>query len=320
MSRYLVTGGAGFLGSHLVDALIKKGQVVVLDNLFRGNSDNLKLHLDKPSFSFIKGDILKPSDVNRAIKDVDVVFHLAAINGTRYFYERPLEVLSVNAVGTKNVLDAAFDHQVKTLVFASTSEVYGHSNAFPTPETARTIFDAPTVTKWSYAVSKLYGEHLCLAYYKSRDLPIVILRYFNTYGPRLIGTPYGQVVSMFINRLIKGKKIEVYGNGEQTRSFAYVEDTIRATVRASEVKSVIGEVLNIGSQEEVSINQLAFRIAELMGKKPEKFAVHKEALEGDVRRRLPDLSKAKRLLGFRPRVSLEEGLKKTIDWFRRNTE
>jgi len=316
MKTVLVTGGAGFLGSHLVDRLLAMGiRVRVLDNLFRGSAANLSKHRESPDFTFIQGDILDFPALLKAASGVDTVFHMAAINGTRYFYEQPQEVLKVNSLGTMNVFQAADELDVNKVVFASSSEVYGTPGHFPTSEAEPINLDPPKETRWCYAVSKLLGEHLSYAANK-RGIDTIVLRYFNAYGPRLLGTPYGQVVSIFIRDVLKGTPPTINGHGRQTRSFTYVTDTIEATIAAAETERAVGEVLNIGSQDEVTILELATKIIDLCGQSGTLRPVHVEPLPADSRRRVPDTTKTERVLGFRPKVSLTDGLKKTIHWFR----
>jgi len=313
----LVTGGAGFLGSHLVDRLLSMGlEVIVLDNLFRGSKANLAQHQGNRNFRFEHGDILDASTLRKAVKGVDTVFHMAAINGTRYFYEQPRRVLEVNGLGTRNLLQAACDENVKRVVFASTSEVYGEPRHFPTLEDEPINFDPPLERRWSYAVSKLFGEHLCFSLNAERKLETVVLRYFNAYGPRLIGTPYGQVVAIFIRSVLRGVAPTIHGDGKQTRTFTYVTDSVDATIAAAESEQAVGGVFNIGSGEETTILDLAEEIIEICGRTGELKPIHDDPLPGDSRRRCPDTNKARQILGFQAEIGLKYGLEKTVQWFK----
>ncbi len=320
MNTALVTGGAGFLGSHLVDKLLDMGiKVKVLDNLFRGSKTNLAQHAQNPNLTFVTGDVLDAATVQMTARGVDTIFHLAAVNGTRYFYEQPRRVLEVNGLGTMNVLQAACDEKARRVIFASSSEVYGNPRRFPTSEDEPPNLDPPMEKRWSYAVSKLFGEYLCLGMKAEGKLDTVILRYFNAFGPRLVGTPYGQVVAIFIRDVLRGVAPTIHGDGMQTRTFTYVDDTVEATIRAAQNERAIGEVFNIGSGEEVAILELADKIIGTCGRAGQMKPVHVKPLPADSSRRLPDTTRAKEILGFEAKTSLREGLEKTVQWFREGT-
>jgi len=317
LKRVLVTGGAGFLGSHLVDRLMNMGlQVTAFDDLFRGARSNISQHFEKEAFTFFQGDVLDPATLRKAMDGVDTVYHLAAINGTRYFYEDPSRILDVNGTGTRNVLEAAADASVKRVVFTSSSEVYGYASRFPTPEDERLNLGPPTEVRWSYATSKVFGEHLCLTYGAKCGYETVILRYFNAYGPRLIDTPYGQVVAIFARSVLRGEPPVIHGDGKQTRSFMYVEDAVEGAVLAGQKEEAAGQIFNIGSQQEVTILQLAETIIELCGMTGRLTPVHVQALPADPKRRLPDTRKAKMILGYQAKVDLREGLQRTLQWLK----
>ncbi len=316
MDRVLVTGGAGFIGSHLCEALLKqKYEVACFDNFFRGKEENVRHLLGRKDFTLIKGDIRDKKEVQKVVEDCDVVHHLAAINGTKYFYEEPILITDVNVQGTLNVLQAAMDSNVKKITFASSPEVYGLPNKIPTPEDADCIFDNPTKTlRHSYSTSKYLGDILCAAFHEKYGLPVTALRYFNIYGPRLIGTEYGQVVSIFIKKALEGKPIEIFGDGKQTRSFTYISDAVDATIWAQKKTKAEGEALNIGIQKETTINELANKV--LKACKVKGKVEHKQGLVGDARRRCPDTKKTRKILGWGAKISLEKGLEKTVNWFR----
>lgn len=317
--KIAVTGAAGFIGSHLCDALLAKGHDVIgVDNLCIGSMNHVADALKHKRFVFKKVDVCDAKALAAACRGVETIVHEAA-------YKIPIgemrveETLLVNTHGTENVLEIARKDDAK-VVFASTSDVYGKSRDFPFREDGDLVLGAPKVSRWSYAASKIFDEHLCFAYQNSFGLPIVILRYFNSYGPRHDLTYVsGGPQALFIQAILKGEPITVYGDGMQKRCFCYISDTVDGTVRAIENQKAIGEVFNIGNDStEISILDLAKFIHRLCatGKKLEiNFKPH--ATLGkyeEVQKRVPDVSKAKRILGFAPRVGNEEGLKKTIEW------
>ncbi len=313
----LVTGGAGFIGSHLCEVLLEEGEeVVCLDNFWRGREENITHLLGNKNFKLVRGDIRDKSLVSETIKNCDTVYHLAAINGTKYFYEKPLLVMDVNINGTKNILECSMNSDVERVIFASSSEIYGDAIKIPTPEDTLCRLDNPVATlRHSYSGSKFIGEIFCLSYYDKQGLPITILRYFNTYGPRLIGTPYGQVVSIFINRVLSGEPPIIYGDGEQTRSFTYISDAVDATIAIARNPRAVGEVFNIGMEREITINELSTLVLKLCGREDLK-PIYEEPLVGDCRRRCPDITKIRETIGWKPRIGLEDGLRRTIEWFR----
>lgn len=314
----LVTGGAGFLGSHLVDRLLREGhEVTSLDNYWRGSKDNLREARRSGRLTEVEADILDLDAVRAAMRGAEIVWHLAAINGTRYFYEEPLLVSDVNVRGSEHVFRAAAESDpIPRVVFASTSEIYGEPEEIPTPETARARFETPTETlRHSYSVSKFLGEILAHGYAMKRSVPITILRYFNIYGPRLVGTSYGQVVSIFFLDLLAGRPVTLFGDGLQTRSFTFVTDAIDATYRAGIEQRAKGETFNVGLERETSIAELLRMVASELG--VEHRAVHEPARVGDCRRRAPVSTRARSVLGWKPEVTLEEGLRLTAEWFAR---
>jgi UDP-glucose 4-epimerase len=321
--RALVTGGAGFIGSHLCERLTKLGlSVLCIDNLSSGRLDHVSHLLDEPNFSFKKADVSHLDDMRGLLRDVDVVFHLAARVGVKRYVEDPLDVIETNIYGTHNLLEASLEAGVKRLVFASTSEVYGKNPNVPLREDSDRILGPPAIDRWCYSTAKAVDEHLCNAYFRRYRLPVVILRYFNTYGPRQETSEYGGVVSVFISRVLQDKAPLVHGNGNQTRCFTYVADTVNATIRAAEEENAIGETINVGGTCETTVNQLAQTIITLCGKsgRIEKRHIPYEESYGpwyeDIPRRVPDITKAHRILGFQPTIDLENGLKMTIEWYR----
>lgn len=314
MHKALVTGGAGFLGSHLVERLLLEGiRVVSYDNYFRGNIVNLDAIKNNRRLSIMDGDILDPYALEKAAAGCDIIFHLAAINGTKYFYEIPQEIIEVNIKGTENVLKAAQKQGVSRVVFTSSSEIYGHPETIPTPESSPAIFRPPTGVRWCYAIGKLLDEHMCLAFAREGLFDTVILRIFNAYGPRLVGSDYGQVIAMFVNRLLDGYPPIIHGDGEQTRSFSYVSDIVEGIVKAAITDAASNEIFNLGSQHESTINELVQNMIEVSGVSKIE-PIHIEPMPDEPRRRCPSIEKARKLIGYEPEVDLTSGLEKTIVW------
>lgn len=316
--RVLITGGAGFIGSHLSDAYVERGdEVYVIDDLSTGSIDNIA-HLKKhPRFHYTIDSVHNQPVVAELIDQCDVVFHLAAAVGVKLIVESPVRTIETNVRGTEVVLAQANKKKKKVLV-ASTSEVYGLSNDVPFREDGNLVMGATTKGRWSYACSKAIDEFLALAYWREKKLPTVVVRLFNTVGPRQTGQ-YGMVIPTFVKQALAGRPITVYGNGEQTRCFGYVKDVVGALVSLMDRDDAVGEVFNIGSNEEVSINQLAERVRGLTGSKSEIVRVpYDEAYEEgfeDMPRRVPDISKVGGLVGYKPTVTLEEILHSVIEYY-----
>jgi UDP-glucose 4-epimerase len=316
--RVLITGGAGFIGSHLSDAYVARGdEVYVIDDLSTGSIDNIA-HLKKHErFHYTIDSVHNQPVVAELIDQCDVVFHLAAAVGVKLIVESPVRTIETNVRGTEVVLKQANKKKKKVLV-ASTSEVYGLSNDVPFREDGNLVMGATTKGRWSYACSKAIDEFLALAYWREKKLPTVVVRLFNTVGPRQTGQ-YGMVIPTFVRQALAGRPITVYGSGEQTRCFGFVKDVVGALVSLMEKDEAVGEVFNIGSNEEVSINQLAERVRELTGSKSEIVRVpYDEAYEEgfeDMPRRVPDISKVGALTGFRPTVNLEQILHSVIEYY-----
>lgn len=316
--RVLVTGGAGFIGSHLVDALLDEGhEVRVLDDLSTGRIENLEPRLHE--IEFVNGSILDARLVEEQVRGAQVVFHLAAAVGVRHIVDAPLESLLVNTRGTELVLAMCFRHWRKVIV-ASTSEVYGKTSKVPMQEDDERVLGPTTVHRWSYSTAKAIDEHLAFAY-AARGLPAVVLRYFNAYGPRLDENGYGSVVANFLRQALAGEPLTVHGDGEQTRCFTYIDDMVRGTLAAGLARGVEGRVLNLGATRETPIGDLAERIRDAVGSSSEIALTPYEAYYGpgfeDTRRRVPDVTRARDLLGWEATVPLEEGLERTIEWWRK---
>jgi len=313
-----ITGCAGFLGSHLVDELLSKGHYVVgVDNLSMGKIENIQHNLNNHNFKFFKADIRNIKLLKQYFKKCDIIVHLAAYKIPRY--GNALQTLLVNSQGISNVLETAKENKSK-VVLASTSDVYGKNPKLPFNEEDDLVIGPSTIPRWSYAISKIYAEHLCFAYQEEYGFPIVILRIFGSYGPRQHLSWWGGPQSVFISQILNDEEVTIHGDGKQTRTFTYVSDTIDGIVAAIESDKANGHIFNIGSTHEISIIELAKLIKKLCNTSNElklKFVPY-SSFSGkkyeDVRRRIPDISKAKQILKFTPKVSLEEGLKKTIQW------
>jgi UDP-glucose 4-epimerase len=318
--RILVTGGAGFIGSNLADVLMEQGhEVTVLDNLSVGKASNIEHHLESDHFHFVNGSILDTSTLERLVRQVDVIYHLAAVVGVKYVVEDPLHAIVTNVRGTENVLELAFKYWAKTII-ASSSEIYGKSTHVPLSEDSDRLLGPTTVNRWSYSDAKAIDEYFALAY-AQKGLPVSVVRYFNAYGPRLDPKGYGSVIAKFISQALRGEALTVYDDGRQTRCFTYVRDAVEGTIRAATVREAAGQVFNIGSNREATINELAEMILALTGSDSEIVHVPYSSAYGsdfeETRRRVPDLSRAREVLGFEAQTSFEAGLRQTLAWFRR---
>jgi UDP-glucose 4-epimerase len=317
--RVLITGGAGFIGSHLADAYIARGdEVFVLDDLSTGSIDNIRHLKGHARFHYTIESVHHGPTVAELVDQCDVVFHMAAAVGVRLIVESPVRTIETNVHGTEVVLAKANKKKKKVLI-ASTSEVYGLSEQVPFREDGNLVLGPTSKGRWSYACSKAIDEFLALAYWRERKLPTVIVRLFNTVGPRQTGQ-YGMVVPTFIKQALTGRPITIYGDGRQSRCFADVSDIVRALVALMDHPGAVGEVFNIGSNEEVTIGALAERVKTLVNSDSEIVAVPYEQAYGegfeDMPRRVPDIGKIERLVGYRPTKSLDEILKSVIEFFR----
>ena len=315
--KILITGGAGFVGSHLAEAWLARGEeVTILDPV-----PDLKVrHLRANSrFRAIRESVLNRDILEGLVAWADLVYHLAAVVGVEHYVGDPYQVLTVNINGTQEVLTAAFRHQ-KKVVFSSTSEIYGRNPAVPFDEDSDRVLGSTRIDRWCYATSKAAGEHLCFAFARM-GLSVVVLRYFNVYGPRLDQMDRGRVVTIFMGQLLRGEPLTVIGDGTQTRTFTYVDDAVRATVEAGLRREAVGQAINVGSQEEVSVRDLAALMIRLSGSSSRVIFVPQEAVydQGyeDIPRRVPSVRRMHELLGVRAEVSLDEGLRRTIEWFKR---
>ncbi len=317
--RVLITGGAGFVGSHLAEALLAAGhRVQVIDDLSTGTIDNI-VHLKaQPKFSYVIDTVFNESLTAELVDAADVVFHLAAAVGVKLIVERPVHTIECNVHGTEVVLRHA-NKKKKLVLIASTSEVYGKSTAVPFREDADLVLGATTRHRWAYACSKMLDEFHALAYYKERKLPVVVFRLFNTVGPRQTGQ-YGMVLPNFVRQALAGEPITVFGDGTQSRSFTYVGDVVRALLALMDEPAAIGQVLNIGNVEEVTIRSLAERVRAAAGSRSEIVTIpYDQAYESgfeDMPRRVPDLAKIRAMIGYEPRVALDEIIGHVLAEFR----
>ncbi|MCA1591756.1 MAG: GDP-mannose 4,6-dehydratase [Acidobacteria bacterium] len=317
--RVLITGGAGFIGSHLSDAYLERGdEVFIIDDLSTGSIDNITHLKSHARFHYTIDSVHNQPAVAELIDQCDVIFHLAAAVGVKLIVESPVHTIETNVRGTEVVLAQANKKKKKVLV-ASTSEVYGLSTEVPFKEDGNLVMGATTKGRWSYACSKAIDEFLALAYWREKKLPTVVVRLFNTVGPRQTGQ-YGMVIPTFVKQALAGRPITVYGTGEQTRCFGYVGDVVGALVKLMDKDDSVGQVFNIGSDEEVSIMELAERVKSLTGSSSEIVTMpYDEAYEEgfeDMPRRVPDISKVGAAVGFRPTMKLDGILESVIEYYR----
>jgi UDP-glucose 4-epimerase len=317
--KALITGGAGFIGSHLAERLLGDDhEVVVIDDLSTGSIENIAHLKSDKRFSYVIDTVTNEPLLAELIDRVDVVFHLAAAVGVKLIVEQPVHTIETNVHGTEVVLKHA--NKKKKLVFiASTSEVYGKSAAVPFREGADLVLGATVKHRWAYACSKLIDEFLALAYWKERKLPVVIVRLFNTVGPRQTGQ-YGMVLPTFVRQALAGQPITVFGDGQQSRSFTYVGDVVDALVKLAVEPKAVGEVFNIGATTEVTISELANRVKALTGSSsPIHLVPYDEAYEAgfeDMPRRVPDIAKICALIGYRPKLELDEIITSVVEHIR----
>jgi len=301
--KVLVTGGAGFIGSHLVDKLMLDGhEVVVLDDLSSGSLKNIEHHLDEPGFRFVKGDIRYARTVEKALEGVDAVIHEAAIASVPLSIKDPALTDEVNIFGTLNLLEVSLRAKVKRFVYASSCAVYGAASELPISE------DVPLKPLSPYASSKLAAEERCKVFHENYGLETIRLRYFNVYGPRQAASEYAGVMLKFLERIRRDQPPVIFGDGEQTRDFVYIGDVVEATLLALDREGAAGEVFNIGTGEATTIKKLCEIFLKLTGKTHLK-PIYMDAKPGDIRHSQADITKAMKLLGYKPKVSLEQGVR-----------
>jgi len=314
--RALITGGAGFIGSHLADHLLDRGdQVVLLDDLSTGRVTNIEHLNDRTGAEFVLGSILDTELVDEAVARVDAVFHLAAAVGVNLIVEKPLESLMTNIRGTETVIEMAHKYDKRLLVM-STSEIYGKNTSDSLSEEDDRILGSPLKSRWSYSEAKAIDEILAYTYWREKGLETVIIRLFNTVGPRQTGS-YGMVIPRFVGQALRNEPITVFGDGNQTRCFCHVGDVVEGLVALSEHPEAFGKVFNLGGGEEVSIRELAERVIELAGSQSSlEFIPYDTAYEAgfeDMERRVPNTTRAMQLVGFEPSASLDDIIRSVID-------
>jgi len=319
--KVLITGGAGFIGSHLAEDLLERGdEVFVIDDLSTGSVENI-IHLKgRPRFHYTIDTIKNISVMAELVDRCDVVFHLAAAVGVKLIVDSPVNTIETNIYGTEVVLQLA-DKKKKKVLIASTSEVYGKSEKIPFTEDDDMVLGSTQKARWSYACSKAIDEFLALAYYREKKLPVVIVRFFNTVGPRQTGR-YGMVIPTLVQQALTAEPMTVFGDGKQSRSFTYVKNAVKATIALADHPDAVGEVFNIGSDREISIEELALLIKQRTGSSSEIVHIpydeaYQEGFE-DMRRRLPDITKAGNLVGFAPSMSIEGIVDSVIEYIKRS--
>jgi UDP-glucose 4-epimerase len=317
--RALITGGAGFIGSHLSERLLDLGyRVTIIDDLSTGRMENIQHLIGQEKFSFAIENILNETVMDRLVYECDIIFHLAAAVGVELIVSRPVEVIQTNILGSEMVLKIANRYQKKVLL-TSTSEIYGKSNKVPFAEEDDSLMGPTTKNRWSYACSKAVDEFLALAYHHEKKLPIVIARLFNTVGPRQTGR-YGMVIPRFVAHSLKNEPIPVYGDGSQSRCFTYVSDTVEYLTRLAVDKKADGQIFNIGSQEEITILALAEKVKAITGSSSKIVMVpYDQAYETgfeDMHRRVPDISRVVKCTGYKPQFDLETTLHRIVEYIR----
>jgi UDP-glucose 4-epimerase len=319
MKNALVTGGAGFIGSHLCEELIRRGwQVCAVDNLSTGSLDNIQGILKHKNFKFVKGDIMNGTLIDRHAKGKDIVFHLAAAVGVKYIIDNPLQSMITNVRGTEVVLEASARHKA-LFVLASTSEIYGKNEKVFFSEDDDRIEGSTSISRWNYACTKALDEFMTFAYHREKKLKTLILRFFNTCGPRQSGR-YGMVIPRFVRQALQNQPMTVYGDGRQCRCFAYVGDVVSGIMQLISCRAAVGKVYNIGTEEDISIIELAKRVKELTGSSSRISLIpYEEAYDTgfeDMRYRRPDLTRIYTTVGYEPKTSLDELLEKVIAYYR----
>jgi UDP-glucose 4-epimerase len=318
--RALITGGAGFIGSHLAEYLLEKGfkKITIIDNLSTGRQDNIMNIIKNKNVEFVSGNIIDSKLIDKKIAMSDIIFHLAAVVGVKLVLEEPVKTIITNISGTERVLSIAQKYNKKVLI-ASTSEVYGKGVKVPFSENDDILMGPTTKSRWSYACSKAIDEFLALAYFQESKLPVIIVRLFNTVGPRQ-SERYGMVLPNFVKQALTGKDITVYGDGSQTRSFCHVKDVVTALHKLAFTDKAVGQVFNVGNDEEVSIKELAERVKDMSNSSSKiVFLPYNKVYSSgfdEIPRRIPDITKLKQTIGFVPKYSINDIIIDTINYYR----
>lgn len=318
-SKILITGGAGFIGSHLAESLVKKGHpVTIIDDFSTGRIQNLKAIQDQ--VHLVKGSVLHKKSLLKLVEKADVIYHLAASVGVKYIIDNPLKSLEINIKGTENVLEYAHKCGNKPVVIASTSEVYGKNDKVPLKEDDDRILGSTSISRWGYSDSKAIDELLSLAYYREKGLPVIITRFFNICGPRQVGT-YGMVLPRFVKQAMENQDITVFGDGNQTRCFCFVGDLIGTLSKLPFFNKAYGEIFNIGSNQEISIKELAQKVKKVTGSSSKiVYIPYEKAYQKgfeDMYRRVPSIEKINKLSGFKPKVELDNIILKVMKNFQK---
>ncbi len=324
--KILITGGAGFIGSYLAKkCLNKNNEVIVIDNLSTGQLKNLEPLINNDNFKLVIGDVCDKELVEKLVCESDIVYHLAAVVGVKHVMDNPVDTIRINILGTENVLHSCSTNSKKVLI-ASTSEVYGKAmqygeNSKGLGEDNDTVMGSTSVRRWAYATSKALDEFLALAYFHEKQLPVIIVRFFNTVGPGQLGD-YGMVLPIFVQKALAGDDIPIFGDGTQKRSFGYVEDIVECTIKLMETDESIGQVFNVGNDNEITINQLAEKVISKCNSNSNiKYISFNDAYGNgfeDMRRRKPNIEKLEKVIGFRPVVEIDEIIDKVVDYFKSN--
>jgi len=318
--KYLITGGAGFIGSHLAEELLKNdNQVIVFDNLSTGRYQNVQSLEKNPNFQFVEGDILDITLMDKLVEKVDVIFHLAAAVGVKLIIKDPLGSMITNIKGSEIVLEIAHRYRKKVLL-TSSSEIYGKNSNGPLREDDDRILGSPLKSRWSYSTSKALDEILAYIYWREKGVPTIIVRLFNTVGPKQTDA-YGMVIPSFVSQALENKPLTIYGDGKQSRCFIHVEDVVKGIVKLADNPKAVGQAFNIGSQEEITIEDLAKMVIELTGSKSQLMYIpydqaYEEGFE-DMPRRVPDIAKAHNMVGFKPSMRLTEIINDVIKFYRK---
>lgn len=319
--RALITGGAGFIGSHLAEYLIQNGfkKIVIIDNLSTGSQDNIiRILKNNKNVKFIKGNVLDSKLVDKEVKYTDIIFHLAAVVGVKLVLKEPIQTIVTNVRGTENILSIAQKYKKKIMI-ASTSEVYGKGIRVPFSENDDILLGPTTKSRWSYAFSKAIDEFLSLAYFQEKKLPVLIVRLFNTVGPRQ-SERYGMVLPNFVKQALNGEDITVYGDGSQTRSFCHVQDTVSALHKLALADAAVGQIFNVGNDEEISIKELAERVKKFSNSSSKIVFIPYDKVYNtgfdEISRRIPDITKLRQMIGFVPKYSIDDIIIDTINYYR----